>query len=132
MRNILSVLAIAILVAGCSLTSGGGSASVVDYSNSPAATEGRDYGTDLAACQSLSSQASGSVEEGAKQGLGGAAIGAAGGAIVGAITGQPGTGAAIGAALGGTGGVARGVSQGADRRDSIVRQCMRDRGWRTY
>lgn len=128
MKAVLVVFLAVLLVTGCK-TSGG---PVVDYSNSPAAAAGRDYSSDLAACQSVASQADGSLEQGAKQGLGGAALGAATGAIIGAIIGQPGRGAAIGATTGGAGGIARGAAQGADRKDAIVRQCMRDRGWNAY
>ena len=87
-----------------------------------------EYNNDLAACREYADQVD--VASGA---AGGAAIGAAGGAalgaVIGAITGAPGTGAAVGAASGGaTGGVSGGGSR-ASRKDRIVRNCLRERGY---
>jgi hypothetical protein len=86
------------------------------------------YNNDLAACREYADQVD--IASGA---AGGTAIGAAGGAALGAvlgwITGDPGTGAALGAVSGGaTGGVSGGGSR-ASKKDRIVRNCLRERGY---
>ena len=86
------------------------------------------YQNDLAACWQYADQVD--IASGAAAGTAiGAAGGAALGAIIGAITGAPGTGTAVGAVSGGaTGGVSGGGS-GASRKDRIVRNCLRERGY---
>jgi Glycine-zipper domain len=55
--------------------------------------------------------------------------GAAVGAVVGAITGRPGTGAAVGGGAGGTSGLFAGGASGANKKERIVRNCLRGRGY---
>ena len=126
MKRLFSVLSILIL-AGCSQGMGNSYRPIVDQQSSPA-TGQRNYASDLSDCQNLASQSS-AIETGATHALGGAALGAAGGAIVGAFTGNPGMGAGLGAALGGLGGAAQGGISGVDKQQSIVKNCLRGRGW---
>jgi hypothetical protein len=121
------VLIATLLLGACSQGIGSGYRPIVDQQSSPAAGQ-RIYANDLAECQSLASQ-SNAVESGATSALGGAAVGAALGAITGAFTGNPGMGAGLGAALGGTGGAAAGGYSGVNKQESVVKNCMRGRGW---
>ena len=87
------------------------------------------YDNDLADCRGYADQVD--VASGAAGGAAiGAAAGAALGAVIGAMTGAPGTGAAIGAASGGATGGVSGVGSGASRQDRVVRNCLRERGYR--
>jgi len=81
------------------------------------------YDADRAYCRDIARQA----RSGEKV-AGGALIGAAVGAATGAVVGEAGEGAAIGA-ITGTAGGALGAGQ---ERNRIVRNCMRDRGYRVY
>jgi len=130
MKNIISVLLLSLTVVACSGT-GSNYSPVVDYSGSPASTQGRNYNEDLNACRGIATQES-PVRSAATQGAIGALVGAAGGAAIGAILGRPGTGAAIGAAGGAIGGTARGGLTGTERQEQIVRDCMRGRGWNAF
>jgi hypothetical protein len=116
-----------LLLGACSQGVGNSYRPIVDTVSSPAAGQ-RNYSSDLSDCQGLASQSS-AVETGATHALGGAALGAAGGAIIGAFTGNPGAGAGLGAALGGLGGAAQGSVSGVQTQQSIVKNCMRGRGW---
>ncbi|MFO1152323.1 MAG: glycine zipper family protein [Rhodospirillales bacterium] len=111
-------LVLALLAAGCT------SDPIVDM----AGVNQVKYDNDLAACREYADQVN--VATGTAGGaVAGAAVGAALGAVVGAITGSPGTGAAIGAATGGTTGGVSGASSGGSRRDRVVRNCLRERGY---
>lgn len=114
----LAIPALMLLAAGCT------SDPIVDMRG----VDQESYASDLAACREYADQVD--IASGA---AGGTAIGAAGGAalgaVLGAITGDPGTGAALGAVSGGaTGGVSGGGSR-ASRKDRIVRNCLRQRGY---
>lgn len=127
MKKLLSVLVIALLVSACSQGVGNSYRPIVDQQSSPAIGQ-RNYASDLSDCQNLAGQSS-AIETGATHALGGAALGAAGGVIIGAFTGQPGAGAGLGAALGGLGGAAQGGISGVDKQQTIVKNCLRGRGW---
>jgi hypothetical protein len=86
------------------------------------------YRQDLAECRQYTDQV-----DVARSAAGGAMLGAAGGAavgaVVGAITGRPGTGAAIGAGGGGTSGLFGGGVSGEKKKERVVRNCLRGRGY---
>lgn len=86
------------------------------------------YQSDLADCREYADEVS-VAGNAAGGGLFGGAAGAAIGAAIGAVTGSPGTGAAIGAAGGGTSGAIGGGARGAGKKDKIVRNCLRGRGY---
>ncbi|MEM0927688.1 MAG: YMGG-like glycine zipper-containing protein [Pseudomonadota bacterium] len=108
--KVLGILAV-LAVSACAT---GGYQPVVD------GPRGDKYYSDLQACRSLASQASRQD----RSILSGAAVGAAIGGIVGSVDGNLGDGAAAGAGVG--------AVQGAVRKNnssnSIVRNCMRNRG----
>lgn len=86
------------------------------------------YERDLAECRQYADQV-----DVARSAGGGALLGAAGGAavgaVVGAITGSPGTGAAVGGGAGGTSGLFAGGASGANKKERVVRNCLRGRGY---
>jgi outer membrane lipoprotein SlyB len=86
------------------------------------------YESDLDECRAYADQVS-VGRSAAGGGLFGGAAGAAVGAAVGAVTGRPGTGAAIGAAGGGTSGLIGGGASGSNKKDKVVRNCLRGRGY---
>ncbi len=86
------------------------------------------YEQDLAECKQYADQVDVASNAGTGVLFGGAA-GAAVGAVVGAITGAPGTGAAIGAAGGGTTGLFGGGAKGYSKKQQVVRNCLRGRGY---
>lgn len=113
------LIALAVLVAG-----GCASDPIVDMKG----VDGTKYQQDLAECRQYADQVD--VASGAGTGaLLGAGAGAAVGAVVGAITGAPGTGAAIGAAGGGTSGLFGGGASGYSKKERVVRNCLRGRGY---
>jgi outer membrane lipoprotein SlyB len=79
------------------------------------------YEQDLAECRSYSEE----VKTGEKVARG-AASGAVVGGLIGAITGDAGKAAGVGA----VGGGARGASEGTRDEVSVVKQCLRGRGYR--
>lgn len=87
-----------------------------------------EYQSDLEECRAYAEN----VDVGTSAATGGAVgagVGAATGAAVGAVTGSPGLGAAIGAAGGGTSGLFGGLFRGASKEKSIIRNCLRGRGY---
>ncbi len=101
---------------------------VVDFKASRNTSQA--YDQNLRECQALAEQSGSPVEDAAVAGVGAAALGAALGAISGAILGGgAGTGAAAGAAIGGTAGVAGGGVAGVADQRTIVRNCLRGRGY---
>lgn len=86
------------------------------------------YQADLAECREYADQV-GVAGDAAGGGLFGGAAGAAIGAAIGAVTGNPATGAAVGAAGGGTSGVIGGGARGVSKKDTVVRNCLRGRGY---
>jgi hypothetical protein len=86
------------------------------------------YQQDLAECRQYADQV-----DTARSAGGGALLGAAGGAavgaVVGAITGSPGTGAAVGAGGGGTSGLFAGGASGEKKKQRVVRNCLKGRGY---
>ncbi|MBC6417233.1 MAG: hypothetical protein GDA47_05440 [Rhodospirillales bacterium] len=112
------------LVAGCADTYD----PVVDFKVSNNTSEA--YDQNLRECRALAKQGSSAAEDAAVGGLGGAALGAAVGAISGAILGSgAGTGAAAGAAIGGATGAAGGAITGVSDEQSVIRNCLRGRGY---
>lgn len=90
-------------------------------------TQGTDmarYEQDLAQCQAYASQVNTGAEAG-KSAVGGAAVGAVLGAIVGNST-TVARGAGVGGVLGGV----KGASHGANEKETVVRNCLRGRGYR--
>ncbi|HEY0523373.1 MAG TPA: glycine zipper family protein [Stellaceae bacterium] len=86
------------------------------------------YRQDLADCRTYTDSVStgGRAASGA---AGTALLGAALGAVTGAVTGDPGAGAAIGAGTGGIFGGASGAGNAAGEKGTIVRNCLRNRGY---
>ncbi len=83
------------------------------------------YQADLAECRSYADEVN-SPAEGAKQGVVGAVVGGAVGAILDDRHTSAGEGAAVGAVLGTT----RGVSEGEARKERVVFNCLKGRGYR--
>lgn len=81
------------------------------------------YERDLRECESYADQ----VRVAQKTGTG-AAAGAVAGALIGVIFGDAGRGAGVGAVQGGTSGTVSGVRE----RRTVVRNCLRDRGYSVY
>ena len=81
------------------------------------------YQRDLNECESYADQ----VRVAAKAGTGTVA-GAAVGAVIGVIVGDTRTGAGVGAVQGGASGTLSGVRE----RRTVVRNCLRDKGYRVY
>jgi outer membrane lipoprotein SlyB len=117
MRTVLAVI-LAFCAAACS------SDPIVDMKG----VDQERYQQDLAECRQYADQV-----DIARSAGGGALLGAAGGAavgaVVGAITGSPGTGAAVGGGAGGTSGLFAGGVSGANKKERIVRNCLRGRGY---
>ncbi len=112
------------LIAGCADSY----TPTVDFKASTNTPE--NFDRDLEECRNLAKQGSGTVEDAAVAGVGGAALGAATGAIAGAILGGgAGTGAAAGAAIGGTVGTAGGAVKGVSDEKQMIRNCLRGRGY---
>ena len=118
-RSLASAVIATLLLAGCS------SDPIVDMKG---VDEAR-YEADLAECREYANQVGvgGNAAGGA---VAGGAAGAAVGAAVGAVTGNPGRGAAVGAAGGGTSGAVGGTARGAAKKERVVRNCLRGRGYR--
>ena len=87
------------------------------------------YRVDMDQCNSLAAQrpVGTSAADGA---MGGLLVGALFGAIVGSAYDDTGYGAAYGAVLGTTSGAVQGAASGVETQRSIVRECMRGRGYR--
>ena len=120
--RILVVVILALCAATCS------SGPIVDMKD----VDEERYERDLAECRQYADQVdvARSAGGGALLGAaGGAAGGAAVGAVVGAITGSPGTGAAVGGGAGGTSGLFAGGAGGANKKERVVRNCLRGRGY---
>ncbi|MBC6406109.1 MAG: hypothetical protein GDA41_10395 [Rhodospirillales bacterium] len=101
---------------------------VVDFRVSNNTSEA--YDQNLRECRALAKQGGSAAEDAVVGGLGGAALGAAVGAIGGAILGGgAGTGAAAGAGIGGATGAAGGAISGVSDERSIIRNCLRGRGY---
>ena len=87
------------------------------------------YRVDMDQCNGFAAQRP--VGESAANGaMGGLVVGALFGAIVGSAYDDTGYGAAYGAALGTTSGAVQGAASGVEAQRSIVRECMRGRGYR--
>jgi hypothetical protein len=116
--RILFVAVLALCAAGCS------SDPIVDMKG----VDEERYQQDLAECRQFADQV-----DVARSAGGGALLGAAGGAavgaVVGAITGRPGTGAAVGGGAGGTSGLFAGGVRGENKKERVVRNCLRGRGY---
>ena len=116
--RILVVVILALCTAACS------SGPIVDMKG----VDQERYEHDLAECRQYADQV-----DVARSAGGGALLGAAGGAavgaVVGAITGSPGTGAAVGGGAGGTSGLFAGGASGANKKERVVRNCLRGRGY---
>jgi outer membrane lipoprotein SlyB len=114
----LTLLALMLLAAGCA------SDPIVDMKG----VDQERYRQDLAECRDYADQV-----DVARSAGGGALLGAAGGAavgaVIGAITGSPGTGAAVGAGGGGTSGLFAGGAGGQRKKERVVRNCLRERGY---
>jgi hypothetical protein len=117
MRTLVAVI-LALCAAACS------SDPIVDMKG----VDQERYEQDLAECRQYADQV-----DVARSAGGGALLGAAGGAavgaVVGAITGRPGTGAAVGGGAGGTSGLFAGGVSGENKKERIVRNCLRGRGY---
>ena len=115
--HILVVVILALCAATCS-------SGIVDMKG----VDQERYERDLAECRQYADQV-----DVARSAGGGALLGAAGGAavgaVVGAITGSPGTGAAVGGGAGGTSGLVAGGASGANKKERVVRNCLRGRGY---
>ncbi|QHS09561.1 glycine zipper family protein [Sinimarinibacterium sp. NLF-5-8] len=114
MKNPSFLIAAAVL-AGCASR-----APIVD-------TQGVDplrYQQDLTQCQAYADQVNTAAKTG-QTAVGGAALGA----VIGAITGNS-TTVARGAGVGGVIGGAKGASSGAQEKQTVVRNCLRGRGYR--
>ena len=83
-----------------------------------------NYSRDLAECQAYADQVP-TGEEVAKGTLGGAVVGGA----VGAIVGDSGT-AKRGAGVGAVGGAVRGGSRSKSEKDRVIKNCLRNRGYK--
>ena len=83
------------------------------------------YQEDLAECRSYAEQVN-SAAEGAKHGATGAVVGGAVGAILDDRHTSAGEGAAVGAVLGTT----RGISKGENRKERVLQNCLKGRGYR--
>ena len=122
--TLVPLLSAGLLLSACA----GSYEPVVDFQASRNTAEA--YDQNLRECRALAKQGGSPVEDAAIAGAGTAAVGAALGAITGAILGGgAGTGAAAGAALGGTAGAAGGAVSGVSDEKSIVRECLRGRGY---
>ncbi|MEJ2087702.1 MAG: glycine zipper family protein [Gammaproteobacteria bacterium] len=118
-HRLLAALVVALLFAGCTANA---NKPIVDMKGvSPSL-----YEQDLGECKEYADEVAMT-----EKALSGAAAGAAVGAAVGVIWdghngNNPGRGAATGAVLGGSGGVASGVTE----RSQVVKNCLRNRGYR--
>lgn len=123
-----SIIAIcATLVAGCAAPQPQGHRTLVDTYAPGFSYE--QYRTDMDQCNSFAAQRP--VGESAANGaVGGLVVGALFGALVGSAYHDTGYGAAYGAALGTTSGAVHGAASGVEAQKSIVRECMRGRGYR--
>jgi len=122
-RTAAAMFATALCVDACA-NAGADYRPVVDmHGNTEAA-----YDRDVAACQQTARAARNNTKEAEGAGIG-AAAGGAGGAVLGAIGGNPLLGAGVGALAGlvGTGGYEEATTE--KREETIVRNCMRDRGY---
>ena len=117
----------AALVVGCAAPQPQGHRTLVD-TYAPGFSH-EQYRADIDQCNSLSAQrpVGASAADGA---MGGLLVGALFGALVGSAYGDTGYGAAYGAALGTTSGAVQGAASGVETQRSIVRECMRGRGYR--
>ncbi len=115
-KLIVVICIAALFTAGCASTRK--SEVVVD----PAGVDMGQFNTDLEECREISKQVGQKAGAGA---VGGAVVGAA----IGAIVGNSGT-AARGAGVGGVLGGAKGAGSTHQERKVVVKNCMRDRGYR--
>ncbi len=81
------------------------------------------YQRDLSECESYADEVRVAQKAGA-----GTLAGAAAGAVIGVIVGDTGRGAGVGAVQGATSGTVSGVRE----RRTVVRNCLRDRGYSVY
>jgi len=102
-------------IMGCA---SGGSGVVID----PAGVDKAQYERDLAECQEIAKQVDSKVVGSA---AGGAVVGGAIGAILGGSS-----GAAKGAGVGAVGGTARGASSTEREKQTVVKNCLRNRGYK--
>jgi len=86
------------------------------------------YRSDLAECRAYADEV-GTGGETARSGFGGALLGSALGAIAGAFGGSAGSGAALGAGIGGVSGTASGAGHGVQRKEQVIDNCLRYRGY---
>lgn len=89
------------------------------------------YQQDVAECTRLADNAqTETYRDGATRGVVGGLLGAATGAAIGAAVGG-GSGAATGAAVGGGVGVVGGAATTQSNRDTVIRNCLQNRGYKT-
>ena len=115
MKNITVSLLFVIFISGCA------SDPIVDMRG----VSEEKYRSDLAECRLYAEQVN-SPAEGAKQGAVGAVVGGAVGAIVDDRHTSAGEAAAVGAVLGTT----RGISEGENRKERVLFNCLKGRGYR--
>lgn len=87
------------------------------------------YEQDLAACRAISEQVDTTTDAATNAAIG-AGVAAAGGAALGAISGNAGSGAAIGAIVGALGGGGGTALEDEQRKETIINNCLRGRGYR--
>lgn len=107
----------------------GGRNFLVDWEMSTAVAQGRSFDADYARCLEYAAQVPSPGSAALTTAIVAGALGAGLGAALGAPFGAAGVGAQVGAASWGIqGGLAGGAAQ-AGRRDSIIVNCLRNRGW---
>lgn len=125
-RSMALVAVLALAAGGCATTQD----RVVNRIDPISITDGEKYQQDVAECTRLADQAQAQTnQERATRGVVGGLLGAATGAAIGAAVGG-GAGAATGAAVGGTTGVVGGAVTADNHRDTVIRNCLQNRGYR--
>ena len=117
MRNLVYLL----LIGSLSIATGCAHRRAADVVIDPAGVDMGRYQHDLAECQEIAQQVHGKAGRGA---VGGAVVGGAVGGIVGGSD-AAGKGAGVGAVAG----VARGAAATRQERQSVVKNCLRNRGY---
>jgi uncharacterized protein YcfJ len=113
---------ITLLTLACMLLAGGCASNSQKPVIDPAGVDMAQYDADVAECEQIADQ----VEQKAgEQAAGGALVGGLIGAIVGG-----GDSAVVGAGVGAVGGGARGVGATRQERSKVVKNCLRNRGYK--
>lgn len=118
-----ATIIIALALAGCA---GADYRPIIDPRSS--VSEGRNYESDLAECQTLARQRD-PANQAVAEAVFGAVLGAAFGALTGSFYGQADFGAATGGAIGAAGGVVSGASGGMQWQVNAIIGCLRGRGY---